>query len=89
MTLGMIELARAREGTQAILDALGLSGYLFEVEPSDKGWRVRVECDTGDGWAMVTLDVDADSLGASRNDDAARDALVETWRPRFEHCIPR
>lgn len=86
MTLGTIELARAREAAQAVLDTLGLEAYLFEVEPDEAGWRVRVECAIQQGWETVEIEVDAERLVASRNDEAQRRALVEAWRPRLAAC---
>ena len=86
MTLGTVELARAREAAQAILDELGLAGYLFEVEPSPSGWRVRVECSVDDGWKSVEIEVDADELGTSRNDGRVRAHLVEAWKSRLAEC---
>ncbi|HET19524.1 MAG TPA: hypothetical protein ENO16_02810 [Chromatiales bacterium] len=86
MPLGMVELARAREAAQAILETLQLDGYLFEVEPAESGWRVRIECAIPGGWATVEIEVDADTLVDSRNDGALRQQLVEAWRPRLAHC---
>ncbi|MFZ5467571.1 MAG: hypothetical protein ACOZAI_09960 [Pseudomonadota bacterium] len=86
MTLGMVELARAREAAQEVLETLRLDGYLFEVEPTEAGWRVRIECAIPEGWETVNIEVDADTLVDSRNDGALRQQLVEAWRPRLEHC---
>lgn len=86
MPLGMVELARAREAAQAILETLELDGYLFEVEPAESGWRVRIECAIPEGWETVEIDADAEALVDSRNDGALRQQLVEAWRPRLVHC---
>lgn len=86
MPLGMVELARAREAAQDVLEALHLDGYLFEVEPGEAGWRVRIECAIPGGWETVELEVDADTLVASRNDSALRHMFIEAWRPRLAHC---
>ena len=86
MPLGMVELARAREAAREVLEDLHLDGYLFEVEPSEAGWRVRIECAIPHGWETVEIEVDADTLVASRNDSALRRMLVEAWRPRLAHC---
>ncbi|MEW5973590.1 MAG: hypothetical protein AB1713_07520 [Pseudomonadota bacterium] len=86
MTLGMVELARAREAAQEVLETLRLDGYLFEVEPTEAGWRVRIECAIPEGWETVNIEVDADTLVDSRNDGALRQQLVEAWRPRLAHC---
>lgn len=44
MTLSIAELARAREATTELLDELGLDAYLFEVEPRDGQWQLKVDC---------------------------------------------
>ncbi|MEO1750984.1 hypothetical protein [Thiofaba sp. EF100] len=86
MLLGMVELACAREAAREVLETLRLDDYLFEVEPSEAGWRVRIECAIPQGWEAVEIEVDADTLVASRNDSALRRMLVEAWRPRLAHC---
>ena len=58
MTLGLTELARAREAVAAALEALGLEAFLFEVEPREGDtWVLRVECAVAEGWERVEVPV--------------------------------
>lgn len=38
------ELTQARETVASLLETLGLAAYLFEIEPREGRWEVRVEC---------------------------------------------
>lgn len=44
MNLTGKNLAEAKETVGNLLEQLGLSAYLFEVEPHENFWEVRVEC---------------------------------------------
>jgi hypothetical protein len=44
MMLSERELTQARETVASLLETLGLTAYLFEVEPREGRWEVRVEC---------------------------------------------
>jgi hypothetical protein len=87
MTLAAVNLARAREAVEAILDelriSLGLQAYLFEVEFHGDQWKIEVECASEEGWKTVTLEADWDRLLESRNDSKVRHVLLKSWRGRF------
>jgi hypothetical protein len=88
MMLSERELTQARETVAALLETLGLSAYLFEVEPREGHWEVRVECALDSGWQSARFAVDDALLAAARTDTPARDALLADWRQRLTPFRP-
>lgn len=86
MPISADELLRAKDAAQALLDRLGLSAYVFEVEPHDGQWGVCVECAVDEGWQRSTLAVDKGLLLASPHDAAVRDRLLAEWGEHLEAC---
>lgn len=83
MDLSAKNLAEARDTVGRLLEQLGLSAYLFEVEPHADQWKVRVECARNSGWQSSLLTVDDNMLRACRTDRVARDYLLDEWRERL------
>lgn len=52
------EMIKAREVIASILEQLVIDAYLFEIEPKDGKWQLKVECAVDDGWSSFTLDID-------------------------------
>ena len=50
MQLSEKKLSEARDTVQTLLEQLGLSTYLFEVEPRTDHWEVRIECAPNSVW---------------------------------------
>jgi hypothetical protein len=88
MTLSIAELARARETTAELLDEMGLDAYLFEVEPRDEQWELKVECAVEEegAWESFALSVPKEILLASRDDALIRQRLLAEWRGRLSAC---
>ncbi|MEX1034251.1 MAG: hypothetical protein WDZ30_12880 [Cellvibrionaceae bacterium] len=86
MPLSAHELIDAREITAELLDELGLDAYLFEVEPRDGLWEVRIECAESGGWQTLSLDVEREQLLAVRASNTERDAVLSNWRTRLSDC---
>lgn len=87
MTLSTVELAQARTAVAALLEQLGLTAYLFEVEPRDGAWEVRVECATAaKEWQSVVFPVDREQLGASIADETLRRKLLAQWAKHLAAC---
>jgi hypothetical protein len=84
MHLSEKELIEARDTVQGLLEQLGLSTYLFEVEPRPDHWEVRVECAPEGGWQSSVLSVDAAWLSACRTDVVARRELLDLWGKRLK-----
>ena len=83
MNLTAKNLDEARNTVGKLLEQLGLSAYLFEVEPDAGQWKVRVECAHNSGWQSSLLVVDDAMLHACRTDRFARDHLLGEWRERL------
>jgi len=84
MQLSQKELTEARDTVQSLLERLGLTAFLFEVEPRTDHWEVHVECAPNGGWQSSVLNVDERWLAACRTDAAAREKLLEEWRKRLQ-----
>ena len=83
MDLTAKNLAEAKETVGGLLEQLGLTAYLFEVEPYEDQWKVRVECALDSGWQSSQLMVDDNMLRVCRIDRTARDHLLDEWRDRL------
>lgn len=86
MTISTVELALAKEATRILLDELGLAAYLFEVEPRNDAWELRLDCAVADGWQSLRLPLDKAKLLTSLEDPAARADLLAAWRARLASC---
>ena len=86
MGMSTIELAKAKDAVAAILEGLGLSAYLFEVEPRDGRWELRMDCATAEGWQSLQLQVEKDRLLAAATDPAVREELARAWRGQLGAC---
>jgi hypothetical protein len=86
MPFASLELIRARDAAQRLLDHLGLESYLFEVEPAPEAWYLRVECAVEGGWRTARLDLDKQALLASAADVEIYRRLLEQWRQRLGEC---
>ncbi len=86
MPLSTVELTQARQAVAALLEQLGLEAYLFEVEPRDGQWEIRLECAVQDGWQALAWPVEKTALLASGQDAALRETLLRDWRHRLASC---
>ena len=87
MSISTQELAQARELVGQLLEALGLDAYLFEVEPGESRWDVRVECAVQGGWTTCELQVEKRQLLDGVGDAAVRQALLDDWRRALSDCL--
>jgi len=79
MEISEQELAQARDTVAELLNQLGLSAYLFAVEPRADHWEVRVECAPNGSWRSSVFSVEEEWLAACRTDRTARNALLAEW----------
>jgi hypothetical protein len=86
MTVSTVDLANAREIVHELLEQLRLEAYLFEVEPRALNWKIRVDCGINGQWQSLVLEVDPGQLSASREDGAARAALLSAWSNQLHEC---
>lgn len=86
MNISTRELIDAKEAAADLLEELGLEAYVFEIEPGERQWQVRVDCGYSGGWQSVTLAVDVTRLRASRSNKTMRTQLLEDWGERLAAC---
>ena len=86
MAITTRQLAQAKDAATALFEQLGLAEYLFDVEPRDGPWQVRIDCAANGGWQSLILDVDPDQLLRIQEDARARDELLERWRRALSSC---
>jgi len=86
MRLSTTDLAIAREVTAELLEELRLDGYLFEVEPGQDQWSLRIECGAEEGWEMTSVSIAPEDLLAARNDPARRQTLLTDLRNHLASC---
>lgn len=83
MDLTAKNLAEAKETVGSLLEQLGLTAYLFEVEPRSERWEVRVECALDSGWQSSVFTVEDTALRACRTDRTVRDQLLGELHKRL------
>ncbi|HEY5601628.1 MAG TPA: hypothetical protein VIM41_00815 [Gammaproteobacteria bacterium] len=88
MLLTTLDLAKARFNASAILDELRLDAYIYEVEPHDGDWELKIECacDVDGGWEMITLKVPKDMLLDSDHVHSAKESLYAYWKQKLDCC---
>lgn len=88
MSISIGELAQAREVTGSLLNELGLKTYLFEIEPGEDYWQVKIDCamKIDGGWQSTVLPVTKEILLASREDATAHETILDAWRARLLAC---
>ena len=86
MSISTIELAKAKDAANSLLEQLDLEAFLFELEPKAEGWALKVECAIDGGWQVIALDVDAERLAASLVHDTDRQILLQEWRRHLGAC---
>jgi hypothetical protein len=88
MALSIVEFAKVRDTVSELLDELRLDAYLFEIEPRDEQWELKVDCavEADGAWETITLSVSKQTLLLSRNDVPARRRMLTEWRERLAAC---
>lgn len=83
MNLTTSNLAEAKETVGNLLDQLGLTSYLFEIEPRADSWEVRVECALDSSWQSSVFTVEDAALRACRTDRLVRDQILGEFHKRL------
>ena len=86
MTPSMTELAQARDVVRRVLEELQLDAYLYEVEPREGQWEVKVECPTDAGWETCRLTADKEYLLRGVDDAVVHEVLIDNWREALADC---
>ena len=88
MDLSTSDLAKARETARSILEELRLEAYLYEVEPKNDVWEIKIECGSNidGGWEMLTLKVPKQMLLDRHEDLSTKQSLMDDWRTKLAGC---
>lgn len=86
MTTTTAQIAMIREYVNGLLDGLGLDAYLFEIEPHDDEWKIKVECAIEQGWTNVSIMLDGDSMQASCDNDQLKQQLIDELSQSLCDC---
>ncbi|WP_455365099.1 hypothetical protein [Kaarinaea lacus] len=91
MSLSTQDLAKARVNASNILEELQLDAYIYEVEPHDDDWEIRIECacETNGNWEMISLKVPKDMLLESDHEHIAKASLYAYWKKKLGRCKQR
>ncbi|MCG6970141.1 MAG: hypothetical protein LJE85_10275 [Gammaproteobacteria bacterium] len=90
MTLSIIEIAEIREVVGKLLDQLKIDAYLFEVEPKDDQWEIKVECAVDKRcWETVRLTAKKDILFHGADDAVMHQVLLDNWSEALSACIKK
>ena len=80
MELSVNELAQMRETVTALLDELQLEAYLFEIEPEEGQWEIKIECAIDQGWETFRLTAEKEYLLRGAEDAVAHAVMLDNWR---------
>ena len=88
MPISTLDLAKARESANTILEELQLDAFIYEVEPRDDVWELTIQCacDVDGGWETITLQVPKRMLLDSFDDNKAKQHLFEYWKKMLADC---
>ncbi len=86
MAMTSSDLIQARILIGGILDELALDAYLFEIEPREDYWELKVECAVEEGWGNYRIALDEQQLHAGFNGESERKALQEQCRQSLASC---
>jgi hypothetical protein len=90
MTLSITEMAEIREVVGKLLDQLELDAYLFEVEPNEDQWEIKVECAVGEeSWETVKLTAKKDILYHGADDAVMHQVLLDNWGEALSACVKK
>ena len=90
MTVSMAELAEVREVVGKLFDQLALDAYLFEVEPKEDQWEIKVECAVGkESWETVRLTAKKDILLHGADDAVMHQVLLDNWNEALSACVKK
>jgi hypothetical protein len=87
LTIARADLVRATQAMKKLIDAIGLENYVFEVEPKEGSWQVKLECATSEGgWQVITLHSPIELLTNSLEDSESRRELTILWSKALSGC---
>jgi hypothetical protein len=86
VTLRSSELIEARLLIGEILDELHIDAYLFEIEPREGHWELKVECAIDEGWGSYRVVLEEALLQQGGKDAATHERLQQQCRQSLNEC---
>lgn len=86
MPMTSSDLIQARLLIDDILNALEIDAYLFEIEPRDGHWELKVECAVDEGWGSYRVALNETELHAGFSDEEVRNKLKEQCWQSLSGC---
>jgi len=88
MSLSSLELVKARESAKTILEELQLDAYIYEVEPRNETWELKIECacDIDGAWESIELQVPKWMLLDGLDDNEIKPSLFAFWKKKLVGC---
>lgn len=87
MTLSIADLAQARDVVTKILEELKLDAFLFDVEPHEGQWEIKVECAVeSDLWETFDLTAKLEYLLRGSDDAVVHQLLLDNWQEALCNC---
>lgn len=88
LSLSTSDLVKAREAANSILEVLQLDAYLFEIEPRNDTWELKIECacQIDGSWKSITIQVPRQTLIDGFDDDMVKQRLFEFWKKKLAAC---
>lgn len=88
MSVSIVELAKARDSVNKILEELQLDAYLYGVEPGDETWELKIECacEIDGGWETIMLQVPRQMLLDDFYEENIKQDLFEFWKMKLSSC---
>ena len=80
------DMIQARVLIGELLDELHIEAYLFEIEPHEDHWELKVECAVDGGWGSYRVTLDEDQLVAGFSDGDVRRRLREQCSRSLSEC---
>lgn len=86
MEITSVQLERARETLSTLLDEIGLTDYVFDVEPGEQRWDVNIECAIDQNWECFHLTVDPEYIIRGKDDAIVHQFLLDEWSEALKDC---
>ena len=87
MSESIAELSQIRENIMRTLDELRLDAYLYEIEPREGEWELKVECAVEEGWETVRIPVEKELLLRASEDSTAHQLLLDKLSEALSACL--
>jgi hypothetical protein len=83
-----VELAMARDVSKALLEGLGLDAYLFEVEPKEDYWELKIECanEIDGSWTTTSVQIADELLMGASKESGKEEQLLEFLGKELSAC---